>query len=349
MFLPTPFDDPRPSVTVSKTLVLASLMSVQLFFFKASFERKGHDEKVLSKEVLNEYDTKYVHPSLNRPVRDVATQSRESFMSPGRTSREVEVYTPTTIVNRGFKINPNPSYVQHLADNVDTQSLYEETPARRFGRVSANLMSPTPAPSTGARALYPQPITSTSTGTDADYAPRNTSPQKPPSRQRSQPSLSQYRDPSSTAGFRNINAGGANDGGSLGVHTHAASPLRKSTGGTGLLRHQRSRENQRQSMGSPLKRVSHVGTTPATGSAAPVRYDYLGRPIEGNSQRTERNLFSSTHGGRGDGNRETRDGDGYRRRERDDRTDDGLKARFGGLRDGGTDSAGNLARERRPY
>ena len=354
LFLPTSALDPRPSVTVVTTMLLAALTTAQLLLFKTFFEQKARDDKLLNKEVLNEYDTKFVHPSLNRPIRDVGTQSKESALSPGVKSREVEVGTPTTVVNRGFRVNPNPSYVGHLGKNINTEDLYAETPpgGRRVGRMSTSLLSPTPATGKSAAlaaaaaapvgyassgttmfAPQPQPQLSNFSNHESDfYGARATSPQKPIVRQKSLGSLSQQnptvpsreRERDRSSGYRETQresvAGG---GGSLGVYTHAASPLRKSSGGAGLLRHQKSAGN----LGSPLKSVSLPGA-PNFRSAAGSRtstggggLDYLGRPIRDAGDRTVRGdrterVASRSGSGSGSG-------------------DDGLRQRFGGLRDAG--------------
>lgn len=325
LFLPTSSLDPRPSVTVVTTMLLAALLSAQLLLFKSFFEQKAKDEKILHKEVMNEYDTKYVHPSLNRPVRDVGTQSRESALSPGKKSSEVETYTPTTIVNRGFRINPNPSYAQHLGDNVDTSTLYSESPRYvdpRYSkaRISSSLLSPTPMTrSSTTSSLLGGMGTSTQTSSSStsmrdsaagpDLGVYNLSPPKPLPRQSQYPPSARpttERDRTST--FPRPGS----DGGSLGVYSHAASPLRKSSS-TNLLRGKSSRDfdardSGRDRLGSPLKKVS---------TSSGLAY--------GASRTAERMGERSSRDDRSD-------------REREKSADEGLRARLQGLR-----------RESRPY
>ncbi len=73
LFLPTTSLDPRPSTTVLTTIFLGILLSVQLHMLQSSFSQQGKDTAVIHKEVLNEYDTKFVHPRTNAPVRDAGT------------------------------------------------------------------------------------------------------------------------------------------------------------------------------------------------------------------------------------------------------------------------------------
>lgn len=112
LFLPSRPLDPRPSVTVLTTMSLAALFSALLVLMKNFFTQQAKDAALINKEVAREYDTKFVHPSLNKPVRDVGTQ-----MIPAKYTHhipEVETYTPTTYVNRGFYVSPNPNYAPHF-------------------------------------------------------------------------------------------------------------------------------------------------------------------------------------------------------------------------------------------
>ncbi|KAJ9620441.1 hypothetical protein H2203_007647 [Taxawa tesnikishii (nom. ined.)] len=226
IFLPTAALDPRPSVTVFTSILLGTLMTLQLSVLCRFFTQQAKDSAVIHKEVMNEYDTKFVHPAMNRPVRDVATQTIQSATSPRARTREVDVYTPTTIVNRGFKVNPNPNYASHLG--TDLSGLYAETPTRRVLRnpVPTNLKSPAPATNGGMNGY-------TSFAAQTDRVADFSSPLK-------------ARDRSPVKG----------DGGSLGVYTHAASPLRTSKS-SGFLRP--GGDDGRTRGGSPLKRMSTPG------------------------------------------------------------------------------------------
>ncbi|EME43919.1 hypothetical protein DOTSEDRAFT_130399 [Dothistroma septosporum NZE10] len=123
LLLPTAALDPRPSVTVMQAIAFSVLLSIQLGMLKSSFSQQSKDTSLVHGEVMNEYDTKFVRPFLNRPVRDVGIQTRESATSPrGTRTREVDIYTPTTIVKRGFRTNPNPNYArQYDPDNLAAQ------------------------------------------------------------------------------------------------------------------------------------------------------------------------------------------------------------------------------------
>lgn len=221
---PSPLD-PRPSGTVLTALAFGALLSAQLTLLKSSFAQQAKDSALVHGEVLNEYDTKFVRPSLNRPVRDVGTQSRESTLSPrGARTREVDVYTPTTIVNRGFRTNPNPNFAsQYDPDHLSTP---DEEPRR-----TPALKTPTANYVNGytqAPTSYSRPSTSGA----AEFS----SPLKPHHerlRERSSPVKS--------------------DGGSLGVYSHAASPLRKAASSSLLRPEQRGG-------GSAVKRGSMPGS-----------------------------------------------------------------------------------------
>lgn len=179
LFLPTSSADPRPSTTVVTTLFLAILLSFQLSYTSSCFSQQSKDTALISKEVMNEYDVKFVRPRTTPLYRDVATQfTEQASYSQDREDKynKVVAFPPAFVINRGFHTNPNPNYV-HQADASN-------------GSTQANNTTPD----------YRSPV------------PRNdfSSPLKP------QTAVKQpvFRP---TAG-----------GGSLGVYSHAASPLRKS-------------------------------------------------------------------------------------------------------------------------
>ncbi|KAK5708696.1 hypothetical protein LTR17_020467 [Elasticomyces elasticus] len=227
--LPPATLDPRPSFTIITALAFGTLLSLQLGFLKTSFSQQSKDSALVHGEVMNEYDTKFVRPSLNRPVRDVGIQTRESATSPrGVRTREVDVYTPTTIVNRGFRTNPNTNYAsQYDPDGLSTP---EEGPARH------NAAAPpltTPTPSTYVNGYTQSNYSRPSTSGGADFS----SPLKP--------HHERLRERSPVKG----------DGGSMGVYSHAASPLRKAVSSS----HLKPSANGVGRTASPLKRISTPG------------------------------------------------------------------------------------------
>ena len=214
LFLPTLDTEPRPSIKIVTAIFLALLTSFQLSLLQSYSSQQAKDAAFISKEVLHEYDTKYVQPRTQPLYRDVATQYHEQAAS--STSRDarynvVETYTPMVNINRGFKISPNPNYVNHPdLRGASSDELVQRTPASTFV---------TPAP-------YRAP-----------------SPSK---------NLTAIRQPN----FRPTPQGG--DGGSLGVYSHAASPLRKSasTNFTPGQQNERSMSSPDRRMASPGKRQS---------------------------------------------------------------------------------------------
>lgn len=215
LFLPILPTETRPSIRVLTTVVLALLMSLQLSCLQTFFSQQSKDSAFISKEVMHEYDTKYVQPRTQPLYRDVGTQYTEqanSSSSRGARYNTVQTYTPMVNINRGFKVSPNPNYVSHpdLSGNNP-----DELRSRSTGTTFA-----TPAPSRGMSPLR---------------------------------SVTAMRQPN----FRPTSHGG--EGGSLGVYTHAASPLRKSASTTFTPLDQGRTQNilspQRRS-GSPEKRMS---------------------------------------------------------------------------------------------
>jgi hypothetical protein len=186
LFLPIPPSDPRPSTTVVTTIILAALLSAQLLFLQSNYAQQTKDMAIIHKEVLNEYDTKYVHPRLNPLVRDVGTQYVASGQGiDSEEENKVVTYTPTTILRRGFRTNPNPNYAKLLPQGtVSSPNRVFETPIGYSRRDSTPLRT--------SDAVIQQP---------------------------------QFRQ--STSG-KPLNTG-TGDGGSLGVYSHANSPLKKAT------------------------------------------------------------------------------------------------------------------------
>lgn len=120
LFLPTAYSDPQPSVTIVKTVFLICLLSLQLLYLQSSYSQQSKDSSIIQKEVLNEYNTKYVHPRTRSLMRDVATQfSTRDKRDDLKTCNSVNTYTPTFVVNKGFHTRPNPNYIK-LVDPDNT-------------------------------------------------------------------------------------------------------------------------------------------------------------------------------------------------------------------------------------
>lgn len=240
LLLPPTKMDQRPSVTVATAIAFAALLSVQLWSLQSSFTQQSRDTTLVHGEVMNEYDTKYVRPNLNHPVRDVGIQTRESALTPrGTKTREVDVYTPTTIVKRGFKTNPNTNYSgQYDPDNLAARP---SSSRRESDFVSASGFTPEPVNQQAAPNGYTNAYTQSafSKPTTAGIGSEFSSPLKS--------HHERLRERSPKKG----------DGGSLGVYSHAASPLRKVASSNQLLR---GRESRVSGLGTPVKRTSTPGT-----------------------------------------------------------------------------------------
>ena len=253
MFLPTAPLDPTPSLTYFKTFLLVSVVSAQALFLRHNFEQQQKDKAIINREVLHEYDTKFVHPNLNPPVRDVGTQTpparksaRHSADGDTRDARvgpltpEVETYTPHTIINRGFHISPNPSY----ASQYDPDNLLEREEATR---VSRSITTPHFGAQTPIAWRTPSVVPSAASSSFASSIADFSSPLRPVTAQRQQHRQSPVRHSTGTS-----TAGG--EGGSLGVYSHAASPLRKAAS-QNFLKGKNDVDRVRRE-GSPLKRIS---------------------------------------------------------------------------------------------
>ena len=238
LFLPAEDQDQRPSTTIATTMLLAALLSFQLNFLQSSFSQLSKDTSVIQKEVLNEYDVKYVHPRTQPLMRDVGTQ-----FSQNATSNAIDVYIPATIINKGFHTNPNPVYLGHIGPQAVTN------------RSSPIAKKPSESAPNFQTMVFPHDSSS-------------------PIQARTTLQQSQFRSTYQNSG----------DGGSLGVYTHAHSPLRKSasTNFAGGYRERERSMSPTKREGSPLKRSSLAtnrnGTSSGVGSG--VRFSHLSRQHE---------------------------------------------------------------------
>ncbi|KAK7187881.1 uncharacterized protein CC84DRAFT_1167639 [Paraphaeosphaeria sporulosa] len=246
--LPVPPMDQQPSIRVVTTIAVGAFLSFSQWYLKSSFANQIRDNGVIQREVLHEYDNKFVHPSTQKLYRDVGIQaisknrSRDSSVgvrgSSDDLASQITTYTPTTIINRTFRTNPNPVYAsQYDPDNLRSTTL-------------------TPSARPYSNANY----STTSTATGADFS----SPIRPSH------TPNPFRQSQAQPQFRPSNNSG--DGGSLGVFSHANSPLRKSAstnfvrdrddrGRDSLVGHgvERRTGTPARREGSPLKRVSMPG------------------------------------------------------------------------------------------
>ncbi|EEA21053.1 hypothetical protein TMatcc_001063 [Talaromyces marneffei ATCC 18224] len=253
LFLPTLPTDPRPSVTIFTTIVLAILLTVQMSFLSSSFSQQSKDLAVVHKEVMHEYDTKFVHPRTQPLMRDVGVQfSEEHVKNAGSDERynQVELWTPTHIINRGFKTSPNPNYLAH----VDPESTGRQvSPSRRQSFMPTNSQA-------GVQLQTPSHL-------------RDSSPVV--QNQLSNIRQPQFRPPTTSTG--------TGDGGSLGVYSHANSPFRKSMSTNFIEERQRSTPSFNDRLAaltsakrasSPLKRTNTPGGVSASSVAQP-RWGHL--------------------------------------------------------------------------
>lgn len=223
LFLPTQLSDPRPSVTIVTTIFLTALLSIQMSFLSVSYTQQAKDSTLVHREVLKEYDTKYVHPRTQPLMRDVGTQFTDGDQN------KVDVYTPTFIINRGFKTSPNPNYVSH----VDPEGLSPRRPVASSTSGAPSIFQSRPPLQTPVVSRDASPLVRTA----------GTGIRQP-----------QFRQPTTSTG----------DGGNLGVYSHANSPLRKSASTAFERRLQRDGDFFYREQGtsplkkpsSPLKRIS---------------------------------------------------------------------------------------------
>lgn len=275
LFLPLAPLDPRPSVTVFKCLALQVILSAQLLLLNGSFSRQAKDTAIIQKEVLHEYDTKYVHPRLHPVVREVGTQV--SINDIGIDEESVEVGTPSTLIRRGFETHPNPNYAKFVnPDGVPMQSR------------SVSTMSP--APTQFTPLAKPPRASDNSFAAQLARASRHSlpaQPTRPPPQQAASPMVAPATPSAELAEYKQAVSRGL--GGCLGVYTSANSPLKKATSmndmGTSYASPRNNREmaaqEQREQAERMIRQSSPLKSSPVKDRRATMNIDpsaYLHSP-----------------------------------------------------------------------
>ncbi|XDG09561.1 hypothetical protein ABKA04_009176 [Annulohypoxylon sp. FPYF3050] len=222
MFLPLAPLDARPSVTVFNCIVLQCILSTQLLLFQNRFTQQNKDTAIIQKEVMHEYDTKFVHPNLYPKVRDAATQISQGDGGED-LDEDIQVGTPTVQLRRGFRTRPNPNYIKHIdPDHGMVRPSYNNAGS------SSGLFTPPVTRHTdayGSELRGRTPMTATKTqwkgtpGLPTSFNP-NSSRRVASNAGTSTPNFS-----ASTSSTHQAQQVG--DGGYMGVYTHPRSPLKK--------------------------------------------------------------------------------------------------------------------------
>lgn len=198
MFLPLAPLDPRPSVTVFNTLLVQVLLSAQLLLLSSRHTQQAKYQAIIQKEVMHEYDTKFVQPRIHPVVRDVAIQT--SFNGPLYAKDIVQTGTPTTLIRNSYYTRQSSragseDAAPSVHSNVMSPRMF--TPPRG-GRQSEVYTPAEKPPASSARKSLPAGYVST--GTPAAGIPT-----------------------SATTG--NV----TNFGGNMGIYSHNRSPLKKAS------------------------------------------------------------------------------------------------------------------------
>lgn len=210
--------DARPSVTVFKCLVEQVALSALLLAFETKFSQQNKDAAYIQREVMREYDIKFVHPRLHPVVRAVGTQCGED--EDGNETDFVELGTPTTQIMKSFRPNPNPNYVAHIdPDSIGRASAGRATPP---SRAESPAFTPTPMNRPINRSMKKFDLQASAP--KSRPSPLRQSLPAGPLASKSTPSVASIEKPTmSNAGTST----GSSYGGSLGVFSHPRSPLKK--------------------------------------------------------------------------------------------------------------------------
>lgn len=204
--------DPQPSVTVFNAIVMQIVLSGQMLFLSSRFAQQAKDNAIIQKEVMNEYNTKFVHPRLNPVVRDVGTQVAAEHSPKGRGF--VQVGTPTTLIRksyatRGTSQSAHDNTLSSGHSNFMRSQTVNPMASRHSEAIPANVDQP--------RSTFKQyMMADQATGT-----------------------------PSSPMSLSATSANTASYGGNMGIYSHSKSPLKK-TMDLGTFNEQASPRNSRE-------------------------------------------------------------------------------------------------------
>ena len=231
LFLPLPTLDPRPSITVFKCFLLQVILSAQLLLMHSRFSQQSKDTAIIQKEVMHEYDVKYVHPRMQPVVRSVSTQVS---INDGHIDQEqVTIGTPSTLIRRSFQTHPNPNYVKHVDPDAG-----QPTQSRTTGMSPSVRGVMSPSPFTPSKPPTAAPLS---------FAAQVQQHRQQSALRRSLPASAVAPDPSTPSALSKITSTTSSTGtsmstvpnfnlppnsgfgGSLGVYTHKNSPLRKAS------------------------------------------------------------------------------------------------------------------------
>ncbi|CAK7227966.1 hypothetical protein SCUCBS95973_006723 [Sporothrix curviconia] len=153
--------EPRPSVAVFKCLVLQVGLSVAMRLMQARNDQRQRDNAIIQKEVLHEYNAKFVQPRLHPIVRDVGTQVTMVDHGVGASTADsavdeaVEVGTTTTVIHRGFQTHPNANYLKHVDPDFASRGSSSALPASASTSTLTNRLSGSSTVAATSRHLTP--------------------------------------------------------------------------------------------------------------------------------------------------------------------------------------------------
>ncbi|KOS17959.1 Meiotically up-regulated protein [Escovopsis weberi] len=206
LFLPLAPLDPQPSVTVFNVVVMQLLLSGQMLLLSSRFAQQVKDNSIVQREVMNEYETKFVQPRLHPVVRDVGTQVGSSASGNQellKIHNFVQLGTPTTVVRPAFLSRPKPVLSRE-------ELLARSSPASVANVKPEAETPPLPAPKQPETAM-------------ASVNPRASSIVKPSATDDG----ASFPVPGNMISASTNTGSAATFGGHMGIYNHARSPLKK--------------------------------------------------------------------------------------------------------------------------
>ncbi|KAK3991304.1 hypothetical protein QBC44DRAFT_323360 [Cladorrhinum sp. PSN332] len=254
LFLPLDGLDQHPSLKVFKILFLQAILSVQLLITHSRYTQQAKDTAIIQREVMHEYDTKFVHPRLNPVYRDVATQVSINTNDSTIEQETIAIGTPLSVIRRGFKTYPNPNYAKYVDPEGIVSSRKSPSPFTPLtSKTKPKPITPGNPPLSFARQLQQQSAlrhnlppqsqsqtTQTSTTDDDDtedsiaYGESAATPYTSRAVGGLSPAKGTPLRTSTGVNPLGIPQSTTNFGGSMGLYTHKDSPLKKTLGVEGI-------------------------------------------------------------------------------------------------------------------
>lgn len=116
LFYPGNAPDTQPGLDIIKVIFLQFFISLQLCFLATHYTQRVKDLSIINRNVMNEYNVKFVYPRLNPIVRDSGTQCAYLIAKYDPTLNEENVISTSSLIHQKSATMSN--YLDY--DNIST-------------------------------------------------------------------------------------------------------------------------------------------------------------------------------------------------------------------------------------